>query len=518
MSKELKMPPNEFYQFGMALMKKHKLLVIVPKVHPKYLLTHKENRNRLMLNALQVHHKGAVICSIGADREQLSTAVAVELAPSGPTRISNLSANASLIEKSKGLLAPINGEEKYLTLGCGHTGAFCKVAPLGGPTPQKSLQNEAGMLDYSLITRQSEYKAMCEEGWDWTMIPWDVDAQFPRFAKATQKALNGANSASTEIGELDTAVHFADLMTDIGDNPDWEKGALKSATESCMTCAPYSKVILDFVKLYGGGAGAPHIMFMDSIMKTFNSKMMLGEQFWRAITYSDFYDKSTCHPLLRVALAICNLTTDKQVNNIAQFVVKNDVTKATGKLCAEKAKQAEGILTDGMEIVHLLKNKLKDDAATQALGQLFVRVGLHVVGKSSLGPDALDLTFDQIKGKFLASIGNHVGKPVNFEKWGVTAADGKSAPAGSKDAPCAEATKAKAPSLSDLNSDTWRCEQKGFVVGSICKERLNGDAIGDKLVRITSICDATSTVHVKQLIAYKPEVTPFEGNVKVVFL
>ena len=521
MKKELKMPPNEFYQEGMALLKKHKLLVVAIKVLPKYLLTHKENRNRLMLNALQVHYKGAVILKIGADREQLSTAVCVELAPAGPTRVANLSANASLISKSNGLLAPINGEEKYLTLGCGHTGAFCKVAPLGGPTPEKDLQNESGTLDYSVICKQSEYKAMCEEGWDWTVIPWDVDAQFPRFASAVQKALNGSNSASQEIGELDTAVHFADLMQAVGDEPEWEKGALKSAKDSCMACASYANVLMDFCKLYGGGAGAPHICFIDSIYKGFNSKMLLGETFWRAITYSEFYDKSSCHPLLRVAFAICNLTTDKHENNVAKFLLKVDVQKAIQKAQAGKALEAEGILKNGMEIVQLLQNELKEDAATQALGQLFVRVGLYVVDKSKQGPDAMELNLDQIKGKFLASLGKHVGKPVNFDKWGVTAAAGQTASAGlpaSKDVPGAAA---KAITLSDLNSDTWKCEQKGFVVGSYCKERITPNQSGTKdarssLMQITSICDATSTVHLKQPIQFNPEITQFEGSVKVV--
>ena len=115
----------------------------------------------------------------------------------GPTRVSNLEANKALIKKSEGLLAPMNGEELYLTLGCGHTTAFCKVAPLGGATPEKGLQDESGNMDYSKLCKQAEFKAMLEEGWDWEVIPWDVDQMFPKFARVVQKALNGSNSAST---------------------------------------------------------------------------------------------------------------------------------------------------------------------------------------------------------------------------------------------------------------------------------------------------------------------------------
>ena len=81
MEKELSMTANEFYLEGMAIMKKHSLLKVVQDVHPKYFLTHIENRDRLMLNAKNVHNKGKVIANIGADRKQLSTAIAVEIAP-----------------------------------------------------------------------------------------------------------------------------------------------------------------------------------------------------------------------------------------------------------------------------------------------------------------------------------------------------------------------------------------------------------------------------------------------------
>ena len=80
------MAPNEFFQKGMEIMGQHKLLRRVRNVLPKFFLTHKENRNRLMLRPLNVHNKGYIIHCIGADRKQLTTAVCVELAPSGPTR------------------------------------------------------------------------------------------------------------------------------------------------------------------------------------------------------------------------------------------------------------------------------------------------------------------------------------------------------------------------------------------------------------------------------------------------
>ena len=54
---EMKMTSNEFFQKGMQCMEKHKLLKKASQVLAKYFLTHRENRNRLMLNALNVHKK-----------------------------------------------------------------------------------------------------------------------------------------------------------------------------------------------------------------------------------------------------------------------------------------------------------------------------------------------------------------------------------------------------------------------------------------------------------------------------
>ena len=138
---------------------------VAQQVSPKYFLVHKENRNKLMLNHLNVHKKGGVIYGIGADLKQLSVAICAELAPDGPTRLSQLEANRSMLKKFAGLLAPINGEELYLSLGCSHTVAFCKLAPLAGPTPIKALQDANGKVDYAKICKQADFKHMMEKGW-----------------------------------------------------------------------------------------------------------------------------------------------------------------------------------------------------------------------------------------------------------------------------------------------------------------------------------------------------------------
>ena len=56
MEKEMTLASNEFFQACMDTMRKHKLLKRVENVCAKYVLPHRENRNRLMLNPVSYTH------------------------------------------------------------------------------------------------------------------------------------------------------------------------------------------------------------------------------------------------------------------------------------------------------------------------------------------------------------------------------------------------------------------------------------------------------------------------------
>ena len=412
MTNELKVTANEFVQNGFAILGKHKLLQKQVMIAPKLILTHMENRNRTVLNPLGVHSKGAKIFAMGADRKQCVSAVCVEMAPNGPQRLQNLRANMDLLRKFPKLLAPIDGHECYLSLGCSHTVAFCRAAQAQCMTPQDSIQDHFGKIDLLKLMQQGEFKAMLEEGWKWDVIPHDVDTAFPRFAKVVQKALNGSNSVSTQIGELDTAVNFSDMIVDMEADKALELSLIKNVKDSGMSCASYAAVLMDFVKSYGGGPGAPHIQFMDTISKQFNSSSELGEEYWKALTYTKFSSGAE-HPLLRVAFALVNLTSPPK----EPLLQKNDVAKAAGKKMEPLAKQAEEVLAQALEIADTLHTLCSGEAltfqredATAPLGQLFVRIALWTIEKGKKGPDGTDLTMAQIQKSFLQPLGNMCGQ------------------------------------------------------------------------------------------------------------
>ena len=88
---------------------------------------------------------------MGANKQKLDAAVAVELQPNGLQLDSIKRFNQILVSKSNGLLAPLTGEERSATLGCGHTAAFCNAAAVGGKTPEPSLADKAGDIDLHKI-------------------------------------------------------------------------------------------------------------------------------------------------------------------------------------------------------------------------------------------------------------------------------------------------------------------------------------------------------------------------------
>lgn len=201
-----------------ANMKKKVLLDMLAEQHITYVLhsapcsqflVHKYNRSGLGLDRFNVHKVGSKILSIGADMSKLDSAIAIEMAPSGPELDENLNFNKFLIKKSEGMLAPLTGAEKYLTVGCGHTAAFCKTAALCGPTPEPSLADDCGFIDKTKLGKDPTLMAMVEKGWDWLIVPWYIDSTFPSFAHHMQVALNSSNHVANLVSELEAATSIS---------------------------------------------------------------------------------------------------------------------------------------------------------------------------------------------------------------------------------------------------------------------------------------------------------------------
>jgi hypothetical protein len=113
----------------------HKIMYTVQKASPNLFVVHPHNRGKLGVNPFNCHRNGAIIKRVGANLKLLEQATAFELPPLGTKEREVILANHSkIVARSKGLLAPLNGSERFASVGTGHTVQFCKAAIAGCKT------------------------------------------------------------------------------------------------------------------------------------------------------------------------------------------------------------------------------------------------------------------------------------------------------------------------------------------------------------------------------------------------
>ena len=506
---------NAVFQAAMEILWKYKIPSL-KVVKPWEVLCHMDNRDKLMLSAFNAHRNGAVIHSIGADGRQLVNAFAMELPAVGPNRQKNIEANIQLVARSQGLLAPVNGSEFILSLGTGHTAAFFKAVEAGGPTPEKTLQDSDGNFDKHKLKANAEFTRLCEHGWEWTIIPAEIDNLFPKFAHIAQKALNTSNHVASTTGELEGARTMADMVTDptLQGREDLDKIILQHIADLALPCASYSEHILKFVKLFGGGPGGPTILFMDKVGKDFGCTLKLGEAFWQALANTTFFDKTKIYPLLRVSLAMTNMASPsaKVDEGIARLLTKMDVVKLAGRQQQARADLAEDALLGCEDIRRTIEHLPRYDEATanKSFGQFFVRIGLWATEKGKLGHEKKDYTMAQLKELLLASFAKMFGAAVKYPKWEVN--DTPEPKATTKAAPPPKAAEPAAPAHAslathaDVTNPVFIAARAGYKIQSMVYEKNDGAKSGPAIENcfIISSISFDGTVLLTKAQAYNP--------------
>ena len=91
---------------------------------------------------------------VGADMTQLTNAVAIELAQAGAARDQQFKANARLVKSAHGLLPAITNDERFASVGCGHTVAMCKLA---NQATLDELKDEHGNLNVNKLKGNPQF-------------------------------------------------------------------------------------------------------------------------------------------------------------------------------------------------------------------------------------------------------------------------------------------------------------------------------------------------------------------------
>ena len=142
---------------------------------------HPDNRGGAGLNAYDVHKNLATIKQIGADSEAVHRATCLEMAPAGEMRDKQLLFNQGLIDRANGLLAPLCGKERMVSVACSHFTAGCRAAQAGVETPEESLRGKdtTTLNLLQLCEGDAVFMDLIKNGWEWTVLPYVCQETWP---------------------------------------------------------------------------------------------------------------------------------------------------------------------------------------------------------------------------------------------------------------------------------------------------------------------------------------------------
>ena len=166
-----------------------------------------------MLNGHDVKAKGSQIMEQGLRLDLLeASCCAFELSKLPRIRKEQFDANTQLSKAQEGFLAPVQGNELYLSVGGSHTTAYLKAIAHGVVSLEENYMKQQGHPVQRAI----------DMGWKWLVLSSLLEEEFPSLPLLYSSSLNSSNSAHVAAGEklgepackeyLDTISHFASLF------------------------------------------------------------------------------------------------------------------------------------------------------------------------------------------------------------------------------------------------------------------------------------------------------------------
>ena len=177
------------------------------KIHVERLLVHPENRGKTGINPYNAQKTGALILKLGADMGELVKSTCFEISPDSAKMQEQLKFNSQLVEAASGLLAPVCGVERFLTVSSSHTAAFCRSVLHGCKSPNWSIDGKLHKAHYIV---DPQFKVMLEEGWNRKVSSSAASERFPELPAIAAKALNAAHNVTSIVTELEVASRMPD--------------------------------------------------------------------------------------------------------------------------------------------------------------------------------------------------------------------------------------------------------------------------------------------------------------------
>ena len=110
---------------------------------------------------------------------------------------------------------------------------------------------------------------------------------------------------------------------------------------------------------------------------------MLGEEFSKALAYTEWKVQSTRLPMLRVGLAVCQITASKNhvVDGFSKLLTKRDLDRLKQKKCEPDVLKAEALMASAWSMVE----QAGQDKLYMAFCRFQIRLVLMLVGKQQKG-------------------------------------------------------------------------------------------------------------------------------------
>ena len=255
------------------------------------------------------------IWKVGCDLDLLKQACCCDMAPQGSQEHTNqVNVNQKWAAASNGMMAPVTGEERFISLAASHTYAAFRAADVGCKTPYKDIQDKGGNMDKALLSNDNNMATMFDQGVEVFVMPYWLEQDVPAWPALVQRAHNAHHGIQSVVNEIEAAAGMVeDVMMQASDDPDW-KAALHAIEATEPPCAPYLGAVLKLVQVHGGGhkKGFPLIVFASEFAQVFGIKLLLGEEFCTALAEAE--DKNATQDLshLKIACWLCQMASTEK--------------------------------------------------------------------------------------------------------------------------------------------------------------------------------------------------------------
>ena len=448
-----------------AALERHGYIYVAKNVSIDHVLTHADNRSKLMLSPTGAHSTGAFIKGVGVKKALLEeNALAFELCPMEPAKSFQLTKNTDLVSQSNGLLKPVVGDERFLSVGASHATAFFRAAKHGCKTPEKELQDDTGCIDVANWSKkQPDLAVIINDGFDLRVVRWEPCTIWPNLPDIASRAKNSAGAVQSARPELEVLANIALLAETAHTNNlevDW-KSCVAEATAMRASCNAWAEVLGMYARLYAGGPDAPLIYALDNSVKRKFAFRNMGEELWKVVAFSK-YGQFTPRVMFRQAIigAIMTCTPGKVRDGFCRALAPSDVSRLSSKKLADKVDAAETMMKEARTITK--NNPIYD----MLVHELDWRLIYHMCEKGKYSWDCREFkSFEDIFKNFVIDcqdLSGGVGCIAMPEKYAASSAPTEVKP---DDAPAPART--VAVSASDVESPEWVVAQKGFKVDAV---------------------------------------------------